>query len=101
MPAPKESPTTLTDVLIRSLQKKEKAELNVMRGEKVVHGSPVYGTVTAFVSGNLRYPLNGEMGAFKEMGEVCFPKGLVHIGMMYKLPCPSCYFSWSLAKNVC
>lgn len=66
MPAPKESPTTLTDVLIRSLQKKEKAEAEMARKEENVgHGSPVSGTVIAFVPGSLRYLLYREMGAIK------------------------------------
>lgn len=43
--------------------------------EKVGHGSPAYGTVTAFVSGSLRCHLNREMGAFKGNGRSLLSKG--------------------------
>lgn len=45
--------------------KRRKAEAEWHEEEKVGHNSPVFGTVTAFVSGSLRYHLNREMGVFK------------------------------------
>lgn len=43
--------------------------------EKVGHGSPVSGTVTALISGSLRYLLNREMGAFKGNGRSWLSQG--------------------------
>lgn len=43
--------------------------------EKVGHGSLVSGTVTAFVSGSLRYLLDREMGAFKGNGKSWLSQG--------------------------
>lgn len=49
--------------------------------EKVGRGSPLYGTVTAFVSGSLRYLFNREMGAFKGNGRRLLSQGTVQTPM--------------------
>lgn len=52
-------------------KRRKRQRLNGMRG----HGSPVSGTVTAFVSGSLRYLLDREMGAFKGNGRSWLSQG--------------------------